>query len=126
MMQTHGRVALLPSASAMAGCRRDPRTRKRHRGPLEKKTMFAARGQGKLSHRRQIESEAAPKLLLHARRQKRQPGIVAFGARYIIERHSSWLRLMELKLANRVKGAVVHVDRGHGNQATCSGDHKLL
>src|SRR3974390_2579612 len=126
MMQTHGRVALLPSASAMAGCRRASRIMKIHRELLDQKAMFAARGQWNLAHRLQIESEVAPKLLLHARRQKRQPGIVAFGARYIIERHSSWLRLMELKLANRVKGAVVHVDRGHGNQATCSGDHKLL
>src|SRR5271157_2310215 len=43
-----------------------------------------------------------------------------------MERYSPALFLMKLELPHAIKGAVMHIDRGHGNQPACSRDNKLL
>src|SRR3974377_1777521 len=125
-MQTRGFALVHPASPKVACCRTVSFIMELHRELLNQKTMLSPRGRWNIFYRPQSESHIASKLFQHSCLQKCQPGIIAFGARDIIERYFSMLRLMKLELANCVKGAVMHVDRGHGNQPSCSRDNTLL
>src|SRR5215469_1054130 len=126
-MQTRGRVAAIRSASLiMACCRTASFIMELYLELLNQKPMLAPRCQWNLFYGPQTESNVASKLLQDSRPQKLQRRIVAAWARHIIERYAPSLRLMKLELPHAIKGAVMHVDRGHGNQPTCRRDNKLL